>query len=178
MTHHIFSGAPTWVWFLLVALIWLGLRQTLTRQVSLTRVTLMPLGLVGLSVYGTATVFAAQPWVLLVWAMAAATLVLLVLRRPVPQGTRFDLASQIFTLPGSWAPLALIAGIFCPKYAVGVTASIAPELLHSIPVALTVGLLSGVFSGVLAARTLRLWRLAAATDAAWRGQAKNRAAAC
>lgn len=177
MAHSIFSGTPTWVWFLLVALTWMGLRQTLTRQVSLTRVTLMPLAMAGLSLYGTATAFAAQPWVLLVWAMAASTAVLLVLRRPASQGTRFDLASQTFTLPGSWAPLALISGIFATKYAVGVTVAIAPALLHSIPMALMVGLLYGVFSGVLAARTLRLWRLAAATDAAWHGQVANRASA-
>ncbi len=177
MAHDILLHTPTWVWALLLALVWAGLRQTLTRQVSLTRVTVLPLVLVGLSLYGTATVFASQPWVLLVWAKAALLVALLVLRRPVPQGTRFDLSSQTFTLPGSWAPLVLITGIFCTKYAVGVTAAVAPALLHSTPVALGVGALCGVFSGVLGARTLRLWRLAAAADAAWHGQTTRSTAA-
>lgn len=177
MAHHILSGTPTWVWFLLAALVWTGLRQTLTRQASLARVTLLPLALVALSLYGTATAFAAQPWVLLVWAKAALLMALLVLRRPVPAGTRFDLATQTFTLPGSWAPLLLISGIFCTKYAVGVAAAVAPALLHSTPAVLLVGLVYGAFSGMLIARTLRLWRLAAATDAAWHGRPLVQAAA-
>lgn len=171
MAQHIFSGTPTWVWFLLVALAWLGLRQTLTQTASLRRVTLMPLALVALSLYGTVTVFGDQPLALLVWAKAAAVATLLVLRRPVAPNTRFDLASQTFTLPGTWAPLALMMTIFCTKYAVGITNAINPSLLHSTTIALVVSTLYGVCSGVLIGRALRLWRLAGATDAAWHGQA-------
>jgi hypothetical protein len=167
MAQHIVSGTPTWVWVLLAVLAWLGLRQALTQTASLRRVTLMPLALVALSLYGTVTVFGSQPLALLVWATAAAASAFLVLRRPVPPGTRFDLASQTFTLPGSWAPLALMMAIFCTKYAVGITNAINPTFLHSTAVALTVSALYGLCSGVLIARALRLWRLAAQTDAQW-----------
>jgi hypothetical protein len=173
MAQHIVSGTPTWVWVLLAVLAWLGLRQALTQTASLLRVTLVPLALVALSLYGTVTVFGSQPLALLVWAMAAAASAFLVLRRPVPPGTRFDLASQTFTLPGSWAPLALMMAIFCTKYAVGITNAINPTFLHSTAVALTVSALYGLCSGVLIARALRLWRLAMATDAAWHGPAAS-----
>jgi len=153
MAQHIVSGTPTWVWVLLAVLAWLGLRQALTQTASLRRVTLMPLALVALSLYGTVTVFGSQPLALLVWAMAAAASAFLVLRRPVP--------------PGSWAPLALMMAIFCTKYAVGITNAINPSFLHSTAVALTVSALYGLCSGVLIARALRLWRLAAQTDAQW-----------
>ncbi len=67
--------------------------------------------------------------------------------------------------------------IFCTKYAVGVTNAINPALLHHTAVALTVSTIYGVCSGVLIARAIRLWRLAAAADAAWHGQAPNAATA-
>lgn len=177
MAQHILSGTPTWVWFLLVALAWLGLRQTLSQTASLRRVTLVPLALVALSLYGTVSVFGSQPLALLVWAKAAAVAAVLVLRRPVPAGTRFDLASQTFTLPGSWAPLALMMAIFCTKYAVGITNAVNPALLHSTAVALGVSAVYGLCSGVLIARGLRLWRLAAQTDAQWHHGAAPRATA-
>lgn len=177
MAHSIFSGTPTWVWFLLVALAWLGLRQTMTQTASLRRVTLMPLALVALSLYGTVTVFGDQPLALLVWAKAAAATAYLVMRRPVAPGTRFDLSSQTFTLPGTWAPLALMMTIFCTKYAVGITQAIQPSLLHSTAVALVVSTIYGLSSGVLIGRALRLWRLAMAADAAWHGQTQPAATA-
>lgn len=170
MAQHIFSGTPIWVWVLLVVLLSIGLRQTLTQTASLRRVTLMPLALVALSLYGTVTVFGDQPLALLDWAMAAASTSFLVLRRPVANGTRFDLARQTFTLPGSWAPLALMMTIFCTKYAAGITNAINPALLHSTAVALSVSAVYGLCSGVLIGRALRLWRLAMAADAAWHGQ--------
>ncbi len=170
MAPHILSGTPTWVWFLLVALAWLGLRQTLTQTASLRRVTLMPLALVALSLYGTVSVFGNQPMPLLLWALAASFTAYLVMRRPVAPGTRFDLARQTFTLPGTWAPLALMMTIFCTKYAVGITQAINPSLLQGTAVALTVSTIYGLSSGVLIGRALRLWRLACAADAAWHGQ--------
>lgn len=170
MAHSILSGTPTWVWFLLVFLAWMGLRQTMTQTASLRRVTLMPLALVALSLYGTITVFGDQPLALLVWAKAAATTAFLVLRRPVAVGTRFDLASETFTLPGTWAPLALMMTIFCTKYAVGITNAVNPAVLHTTAVALTVSAVYGLSSGVLIGRALRLWRLAMAADAAWHGK--------
>ncbi len=101
MAHGILTGTPTWVWFLLASLAWLGLRQTLTQTASLSRVTLVPLALVTLSLYGMVTVFGDQPLALLVWAKAAAATALVVVRRPVAQGTQFDLASQTFTPSGT-----------------------------------------------------------------------------
>ena len=177
MAHSIFSGTPTWVWVLLVVLLSMGLRQTLTQTASLRRVTLMPLALVALSLYGTVTMFGDQPLALLVWAKAAATAAFLVLRRPVAPGTRFDLASQTFTLPGTWAPLALMMTIFCTKYAVGITNSVNPALLHSTAVALVVSAIYGLSSGVLIARALRLWRLAMAADQSWLRQQPTSATA-
>ena len=77
----------------------------------------------------------------------------------VPQGTRFDRHSRSFHVPGSAAPLALMLGIFIAKYAVGVATAVNPLLAQSSAFALPCAALLGAFSGVFAARAVRLLRL-------------------
>jgi hypothetical protein len=165
--HALVSYTPHWVWALLAGLLYLGLRQTLTRQLSLSRITLMPLALAGLSLYGTVAVFGTQPLAWVFWAIAAAASAGLVLRRPVPRGTQFDLATQRFTVPGSVVPLLLIMGVFITKYCMGVLAALHPVALQNPFLALGASAVYGTFSGMLLARAMRYWRLAAAQDAAW-----------
>ncbi len=69
MFYIFVSNAPVWVWPLLLGLLVLGLRQTLTQQMGWARVTVLPLALVGLSVYGTLSVAARHPAALLLWAV-------------------------------------------------------------------------------------------------------------
>jgi len=98
--------------------------------------------------------------VLLVWFSAAAVLVTLVLRQPLPADTRYDSDTRIFQVQGSWVPLALMMGIFATKYFVGVASAMHPELTRDTAFALGFSALYGAFSGVFAARAARLWRLA------------------
>lgn len=167
MNNPLITHTPFWVWPLLAALVFLGLRQTLTQQASLRRITLVPLILVGLSLMGTAQAFGGQVLALLVWFKVAVSVAWWVQQRPLAEGTRYDLASERFTLPGSWVPLGLMMGIFITKYAVGATQALNPALLQQTPVAVGVSALFGLCSGILVGRAIRLWRLAARTDAQW-----------
>ncbi len=167
MFYLFVSNTPVWVWPLLLGLLVLGLRQTLTQQMGWARVTVLPLALVGLSVYGTLSVAARHPAALLLWAVVALAAAALVLRRPLPASARYDLALQRFTVPGSAVPLALMMGIFFTKYAVGASQALAPALLQSALASGAVAGMYGLCSGVLLGRSLRLWRLAARTDAQW-----------
>lgn len=51
-------------------------------------------------------------------------------------------------LHGSWVPLALMLAIFCVKYAVSVSLSLAPPLLADAAFIAAVCTLYGVFNGV------------------------------
>lgn len=51
-------------------------------------------------------------------------------------------------------------GLFLTKYTVGVALALHPELRRQAAFGLAVPLLYGAFSGVFAARALRMWRLA------------------
>lgn len=171
MLAQIITRTPVWVWVLLLALLWLGASQMLTRSVTLRRVTVLPVAMTGLSLYGTLSVFGSAPAALSLWLAAAGASAVLTLRRPLPEGTRFDTWTRRFTLPGSVVPLIIIVGIFVTKYAVGVALGINPSLAQDAVFALSVSAVYGVFSGIFMARSIRLWNLARASEASPAGAA-------
>ena len=160
MFYQIITHTPLWVWGLFALLLWLGLRQALPGSMGLRRITIMPIAMMGLSLYGTVSAFGATPAVLLAWFAAAAALATLVLRQPLPANTRYDSGTRMFQVQGSWVPLALMVGIFATKYFVGVASAMHLELTHDTAFAPGFSALSGAFSGVFAARAARLWQLA------------------
>ncbi len=164
MLFQILSNTPKWVFALFAALLWLGLSQLRTRQIGLARSTLLAVGMTGFSLFGTVSAFAGVPAALLAWLAAAAVVFAVVLKRPLPPGTRHDAASRRFTVPGSAVPLALLMGIFFTKYALGVTLALQPALARGTAFALGLSALYGAFSGVFAGRAARLWRLALQQD--------------
>lgn len=160
MLLQIITHTPKWVFALFALLLWVGLKQLMPSRPGLSRLTLMTVAMMALSVYGLLSTFGDQPLALAGFAVAALAMASLVLLRPLPAAVAYDAAAQRFSLPGSAVPLVLMMGIFCTKYAVGVALSLQPALVHQVLVACTVGTLYGVFSGLFAARALRLWRLA------------------
>jgi len=160
----IIQNTPSWVWGLLVGLLGLGASQLRGRNVGLARAMLMPLAMTGLSAYGIASAFgsAGQAGVLVsAWLAAAVALagLALWLQPTVPQGTLYAATSRSFYIPGSAMPLALILGIFLTKYFVGVELAMQPVLARDTGFALQIAVLYGIFNGLFAARSLRLWLL-------------------
>lgn len=166
MLLQIILHTPKWVFAVFVLLLWLGCKQLLSGSVSLTKVTVMPIAMTGLSLAGVISAFGDSPSALLGWAVAAAALVLLlVLQQPLPANTRYDRAARKFQVAGSAVPLVLMMGIFFTKYVVGVSLVMHPELRQQASFAVAIPMLYGAFSGIFAARAVRLWRLAIRTDA-------------
>jgi hypothetical protein len=166
MLMQILIHTPKWVFITFALLVWFGARQLLAGSVSLTRVTLLPIAMVGLSLLGVASAFGDSPTALFGWAAAAAALLAFVLQRGAPATTRYDAATHSFHVAGSAVPLVLMMGIFCTKYVVGVMLALHPELRHQAPFALGISILYGAFSGIFAGRAVRLWRLAMRADRA------------
>jgi hypothetical protein len=160
MFTQIIIHTPLWVWALLVALVALGYSQSRSRTINLRRVVIMPIAMILLSLYGTMSAFGASSVVLSTWLAAGAMVASLVMLRPAPMGTAYDSIGRQFAVPGSWLPLLVILGIFCTKYAVGVTLAMHPSMARDALFAMLVDMLYGVFSGFFAGRALRLWRLA------------------
>lgn len=160
MLMQILTGTPKWVFALFVALLWLGMQQMLPRRVGLNRATLAPMALTLLSLYGVTSAFGDQPLALFGWLGGAAMAFTASMQLQNSNAIRYDATNRRFQLPGSIVPLTLFMGIFFTKYAVGVSLNMQPALARETGFALPVSTLYGAFSGVLLARTARLWRIA------------------
>ena len=159
MFVQIITHTPIWVWAIFVLLLWLGFKQSLPSTPGLKRITLIPLAMLGLSLYGLVSVFGSASVLLLAWGCSAVLAATLVARQPVQQGTQYNSWTKRFELPGSWVPLVLMMSIFMTKYGVGITAVMRPDLLHSAVLSYSICTVYGVCSGVFAGRALRLWGL-------------------
>ena len=159
----IVKGTPPWVWGLLAVLLALGISQLSDRQTALRRVIIMPVAMLGLSLYGITSAFGRSGqlgYAMLAWLLAAAAAVALVLMFSTASSTCFNPATRSFAMRGSVVPLLLILGIFITKYVVGVELAMQPSAVRDIAFALPVGLLYGAFSGIFLARAASLLRLA------------------
>ena len=166
MLYEILTHTPAWVFALFALLLWLGATQLTGRRVGLRRTLVMPVVMIGLSLYGVLSAFKDQPLAAAAWAAAALAVGFAVAQRAAPAGTRYDPVDRSFALPGSAVPLALMMGIFFTKYVVAVQIAMHPELAHRPDFAIAIGALYGAFSGIFAARALRLWKLAIRRDTA------------
>ena len=160
MFSQIMSNTPSWVWALLLALVWLGSSQRVARVTSRGRVVRMSMAMAALSLFGTLSAFGASPLVLGCWVAAAGTVGYIVLWIPLASGTRYVAETQAFELPGSWTPLALMLGIFAVKYLSGILLAMQAPVVRAALFSPMLGLLYGAFSGVFLGRAGRLLVLA------------------
>jgi hypothetical protein len=159
----VLQHTPVWVWPLLAALLSLGIRQAAPRTVTLRRATVLPLAMLALSLWGVVSVFESGP-ALAAWAFGGLAAAGWGVRTGSPRGVRWSAAEQVFRMPGSWVPLALILAIFGAKFGVGVSLALHPDWRGASGFALGASLAYGVISGLFAGRAITLWRL---TRQAW-----------
>lgn len=160
MFYQIITHTPIWVWAIFVLLTGLGFKQSRPSAPGLRRITVIPLLMLGLSLFGSTSVFGLTGGVFAAWVCSAVVAASVIAQQPVPQGTHYNSWTQRFDLPGSWVPGVLMMGIFITKYAAGIAAAIRPDVLHSAAVTTGVCALYGGFSGVFAGRAWRLYKLA------------------
>ncbi|HOB65882.1 DUF6622 family protein [Ottowia sp.] len=156
---------PLWVAGVLAGLTVLGLSATRTRVVHLNRLLLMPLVMGALALWGVQSAFDASgrlTELLALWAACYAAMLAIGTRLSPPAGAAYELATRSFRLPGSWVPLGLILAVFLMKYGIGVQLALEPSLARDAGFAFAVTALYGLLSGVFAARSLCVLKLARA----------------
>jgi hypothetical protein len=157
---------PVWVFFLLIALIVMGLLQTRTRQMPKKRLRGISIALTVFTLIGVIQQWRHTPWLalgLISWAATCWTSAWALGQGAAPQGASYTPETHRFTVPGSWLPLVLFMTIFACKFLVGMLSATAPEQLHSVQAAMGISAMFGLFSGLLNARTLRLLKMARAS---------------
>lgn len=154
MIQQIVSHTPTYVWALLAFLTYRGFLASQDRETSLLKVALIPLVMLGLAVSGIRGDGALGEGVWAVWALGAAVSAGLIWQLST-RAIEVNRAAGTILQRGSWMPLGLMLAIFATKYTVAVVSVMHPELPHSLPFALSVTLLYGVFNGLFLGRLAR-----------------------
>ena len=160
MLLQIAQHTPIWVWGLLVALVAYGLSQARARAVSLTRMTVLPLVLLALSFSGVVSTFAHATIAILAWAVGVIAAVTVGRRFMTVPGASWSAETGLLQVPGSWMPMVLMLALFLIKYGVGVTLAMNPAMALDTSFGACCGFAYGGFSGLFAARALRLRGLA------------------
>lgn len=149
---EIASGAPAWVYVLLLALIALGVRRLRTRETPLL-VALIPSGAFLIWSLAGAAAFAAHVGVALAAAAWLGGMVIGALSGMVlPERRGERLPNGRVRQPGSWLPLILYLGVFAIRFACGAWAAIVPaqaSTATAIGIAVSAAVTGRLLVGVL-----------------------------
>jgi Family of unknown function (DUF6622) len=151
---QILIHTPIWVFPLFAYLVWLGIKATRPRTVTIWRSLIVPAVFI---VCGLSRLLSRQQdvmWPLVSWGAAAAVLLLvgLLTARPI----ELDHTTGEIKRPGSWVPLIRNVTVFALQYAVAVIAAVDP---HDATTAAIIGrAISGGTTGYFLGRTIALLR--------------------
>jgi hypothetical protein len=159
LASNLVSHTPTWVWLLLAGLCALGFSQSRSRQMSLQRLCILPLVMLGLSLFGMATSLGLSAAVLLVWGSALVISATGLLQVGLGRDIGYDSENKLFRVPGSWLPLFLILTMFIAKYSVTAGLAIQPALAQQAAFTLGFSAVFGVLNGAFLVRALAVLRL-------------------
>jgi hypothetical protein len=154
--QEIIAHTPRWVFALFIVLVALGMQQAKARSVSLQRLTLLPLAMLGLSFYSVWDTFNGSELGVACWLGAALATALASQRINFSRGVRHDSETRSFVIPGSWLPLAMMMGIFFTKYGVGIMLAQHGELRDADAFVATISLVYGFWSGMFFGRAAQI----------------------
>lgn len=163
MFTQIITHTPTWVWGLLAGLVALGWSQTRDREVSLKRVTVLPVVMMIFSASSVLQNNGSQSQLIVVWIAACLLLAACVMRIPLNQKTHYQASKGMLYVAGSWIPMVLILTIFIGKYALAIVTTMQPELSNEFGFTISHTAFFGALSGIFLGRVVRLWKIAATT---------------
>jgi hypothetical protein len=157
MIFEILRRTPIWVFPLFLLLLTVGCMQSRTRPVATARLAILPVAMPALSLYGVLSVFGADAIALACWLAALLAAAASVRAVGLPKGVTYSPEPKVFTVPGSWWPLALIMVIFFTRYAVAVALARDASLSHLALFAVLVSAAYGLSSGFFVGRALNIW---------------------
>lgn len=150
MLWDIVSGAPWWVWLLIVVLVNLGIRSTKVRTVAAQRLILFPLVFVLWSAYRLYQNGASETHSLIFWwVIALAIGAYLGFKEVSSWRIHVDRKKGTITIPGNYSTLLLIITIFVLNFFWGyfyATLSVIPYGVH-LADTITTTIATGFFVG-------------------------------
>ncbi len=153
MMQQILTNTPVYVWAILAFLVYRGVLAARERDMTVTRMAIIPLVMLVLALQSIATQFGMASVAMLAWLLGVAILTLqrLAFGR---SGIVAVAGAGMVRLRGSWTPLAMMLTVFSIKYVLAVVLAIRPALAGQAVFALAacglLGLCNGYFLGQLA----------------------------
>ncbi|WP_237448744.1 MULTISPECIES: DUF6622 family protein [unclassified Pantoea] len=140
---------PTWVWILLVYLIFRGIKALQTREVAVQKLFYIPVLFLVWGFYG---VFRETTWVAYtLFSMIIGLLIGGIIGAMLSHATGKPISSEnhgMIIRPGSALPLIFMLLAFAAKYTLSVSVALHPELIASLSFNLIHGAISGVTAGI------------------------------
>jgi hypothetical protein len=159
MFAQIISNTPKWVFILFFALLALGTMQMRTSTKPRSRVLILPIVLLILSIAGVISAFGITAMPIAAWSVGYLSLASPMGRGLASSSSSYNEKTKQFTVAGSAVPLALMMSIFFLKYFVGASTGMKASFTADAAFPVVVSLLYGAFSGVFAGRALGLLKM-------------------
>lgn len=153
----VIGHTPTYVWFILAALVLLGSKQMRPQVVTRARLAIAPIALGALSLWGATAAFGLRAEVLAAWLAGVALAFVANGRLRWPRDARSEGPGR-YALEGSVWPLVIMLTVFAMRYSVAVTLAFHREWAHEPLFSLGAALAYGALSGLFAARAVRILR--------------------
>lgn len=142
---------PTWVWIVFVYLLITGIKNMKTRVVYMPQLLILPLVLVGITLYASVSIVA--------WITYAAFLgITTYLFYKFPIGQRFEVAERKLRikLHGTYSVLVILMSFFAVKYFYGYLAANNNDLFQKLDIYEII--ISGIFSGYFLGKALSYYK--------------------
>jgi hypothetical protein len=150
------SHTPIWVYILFVYLMWVSIKATKTRVISLKKVFIIPALFTYMSIHTLITSFDINFFEISTWTCAILFGVIVgcldVLRKVA--NIKVDKQKHLIQLPGSWVTLILILIIFASKYYFSYELAIDPALHNQTGFEFGMLAVSGACTGLFIGRLI------------------------
>jgi hypothetical protein len=150
---------PLGIVVLFFGLLLLGLLQARARKLSLSRVLLLPFAMIAFSLYGVIAAFGIGFGSIAYWVAGIMLALLCNYFYRYPKDVQYDPEKRVFSLRGSFVPLALMMGIYFTKFFVGYAEARALAIIEDATTISMICVLLGFFSGMFFASGYVLYRI-------------------
>ena len=159
MIVEILRQTPISVWVILVMLIVLGFTQTRDRELSRTRIAVMPIAFMVLALSGVMRRAESLSINLAAWLLGFPAMWFFARKLVSVQGAILSPNRKHAYVPGSWVPMTLIVGLFVTNYAVAAVTALHPGLASGAPYSMSSNLVFGIFAGLFWNRSWSLQQI-------------------
>ena len=144
---------PWWVYLLFCYLVFIGIKATKTRVISLKKLFALPIIFSILSIETLVSSFKLSVLSISIYAIALSIGLILGWLLVKNQEMQFDKKYNLIQVQGSWSTLILILCIFCAKYYFGYALALDPnksqDTLFEVIMLVVSGAITGMFIGRL-----------------------------